>query len=202
MSKLKWGILGGTFNPIHNAHLFVANEIRKTLEFEKIMFLPTGTPPHKNNLNINAFHRLKMTKLAAENNSFFKVSDFEIQNQDISYTVDTIEKLKELHPDIDFYFIIGADEVMLLDTWKNAETLLKICKFVAVRRPNFDDEELSAKINYLTENFNGELLVVDIPKLDISSTLIRNRVKEGKTVRYLLPDSVNDYILKNKLYID
>ena len=124
MSKLKYGIMGGTFNPIHYAHLFIANEVMDSFKLDKIIFMPTGTPPHKNNLNIDAFHRYTMTKLAIANNSKFAISDIEVLNEDVSYSVDTITKMKNLHPDIDFYFITGTDAILDLPNWKDPETLL------------------------------------------------------------------------------
>lgn len=201
MTKLKYGIMGGTFNPIHYAHLFVANEVMDNFGLDKIIFMPTGTPPHKSNLNIEAFHRLTMTKLAIANNSKFMVSDIEVINNDISYTVDTVKKLKTAHPDIEFYFITGTDAVLDLINWKDPKELLSLCKFISVNRPGYVDEELPNKIKKITDELGGEIFLVDGPEINLSSTLIRNRVKEGKTIRYLLPDSVNDYILKNRLYI-
>ncbi len=201
MANLKYGIMGGTFNPIHNAHLFIADEVRDLFNLDKIIFMPTGTPPHKNNLNIDAFHRYTMTKLATANNNKFSVTDIEVLNQDISYTVDTMKKLKSLHHDIDFYFITGTDEILELSTWKDPKTLLSLCKFISVNRPNYADETLEHRIKEITDEFGGEILLVNGPELDISSTQIRERVRAGRTIKYLVPDEVNDYIIKNKLYI-
>ncbi len=200
MANLKYGIMGGTFNPIHYAHLFIADEVKDLFNLDKIIFMPTGTPPHKNNLNIDAFHRYTMTKLAVANNNKFTVTDIEVLNQDISYTVDTMKKLTSLHPDIDFYFITGTDAILELPSWKDPKTLLTLCKFVSVNRPNFADDTLTDKIKDITDKFGGEIFLVNGPELNISSTQIRERVKEGKTIRYLVPNEVNDYILKNKLY--
>lgn len=201
MANLKYGIMGGTFNPIHYAHLFIADEVRDLFNLDKIIFMPTGTPPHKNNLNIDAFHRYSMTKLAVANNNKFTVTDIEVLNQDISYTVDTMQKLKSHHPDIDFYFITGTDAILELPTWKDPKTLLSLCKFISVNRPNYADDSLELKIKEITDNFGGEIFLVNGPELNLSSTQIRERVKDGKTIKYLVPDEVNDYILKNKLYM-
>ncbi len=202
MANLKYGILGGTFNPIHYAHLFIANEVRELFELDKIIFMPTGTPPHKSNLNIDAFHRYTMTKLAIADNNIFSVTDIEVLNQDISYTVDTMKRIKDHHPDIDFYFITGTDEILSLHTWKDPKTLLSLCKFVSVNRPNYANEDLEEKIKEITDKFGGEIFIVNGPEINISSTQIRERVKQGKTIRYLVPKEVNDYILKNKLYLN
>lgn len=201
MANLKYGIMGGTFNPIHNAHLFIADEVRDLFNLDKIIFMPTGTPPHKNNLNIEAFHRYTMTKLAIANNNKFSVTDIEVLNQDISYTVDTMKKLKSLHPDLDFYFITGTDEILELSTWKDPKTLLSLCKFISVNRPNYVDDTLEQRIKDITDEYGGEIFLVNGPELDISSTQIRERVRDGRTIKYLVPDEVNDYIKKNKLYI-
>ena len=201
MANVKYGIMGGTFNPIHYAHLFIADEVRDLFNLDKIIFMPTGTPPHKNNLNIDAFHRYSMTKLAVANNNKFTVTDIEVLNQDISYTVDTMQKLKSHHPDIDFYFITGTDAILELPTWKDPKTLLSLCKFISVNRPNYADDSLELKIKEITDNFGGEIFLVNGPELNLSSTQIRERVKDGKTIKYLVPDEVNDYILKNKLYM-
>ena len=200
MANLKYGVMGGTFNPIHYAHLFIANEVMYLFKLDKIFFMPTGTPPHKNNLNIDAFHRYMMTKHSIINNNKFTITDIEVLNEDISYTVDSMKKLKSLHPDIDFYFITGTDAILELPTWKDPKTLLSLCKFISVNRPNYI-ENVEDKIKEITDEFGGEIFLVNGPELNISSTLIRNRVKEGKTIRYLVPDEVNNYIIKNKLYL-
>ncbi len=201
MANLKYGIMGGTFNPIHYAHLFIADEVKNIFNLDKIIFMPTGTPPHKNNLNIDAFHRYTMTKLAVADNCKFTVTDIEVLNQDVSYTVDTMKRLKSLHSDIDFYFITGADAILELPHWKNPEVLLSLCKFITVNRPSYGDD-LEHKIKEITDRFGGEIFLVNGPELSVSSTQIRQRVKEGKTIRYLVPDEVNEYIIKNKLYIE
>ncbi|QSX06969.1 nicotinate-nucleotide adenylyltransferase [Sedimentibacter sp. zth1] len=201
MSTLKYGIMGGTFNPIHYAHLFIAEEVLDNFKLDKILFMPTGTPPHKQNINIDAFHRYTMTKLAVSNNPNFLVSDLEVLNSNVSYSVDTIRKLKLNHPDIEFYFITGTDAILELPTWKEPRELLSLCKFVSVNRPNYVDENLVNKINIIKNNLGGEIFLLNGHDINLSSTQIRQRVREGKTVRYLLPDSVNDYILKNKLYV-
>ena len=198
MANLKCGIIGGTFNPIHYAHLFIAEEVRDIFKLNKIIFMPTGTPPHKNNLNIDAFHRFTMTKLAVANNNKFSVTDIEVLNQDISYTVDTMKKLKSSHPDVEFYFITGTDEILQLPNWKDTKTLLSLCKFISVNRPNYIDDTLEDKVKNIMDEYGGEIFLVNGPELDISSSQIRERVKEGKTIRYLVPDEVNDYIIKNK----
>jgi len=200
MSNLKYGIMGGTFNPIHNAHIRMAEEVRDILDLDKIIFIPTGTPPHKNNLNIDALDRYEMTKLAISGNDKFEVSDIEVLNKGVSYTVETVGKLKEFYPNVEFYFITGADSILDIYKWKNPEKLLSLCKFVSVKRPNYSDD-LEAKIKEIVDKFGGEILLVDGPLLNISSTEIRERVREGRPIYDFVPQKVADYIKENKLYI-
>lgn len=202
MANLKYGIMGGTFNPIHYAHLFIADEVLELFNLNKIIFMPTGTPPHKHNINIDVFQRYSMTKLAVSNNPNFIVSDIEVLNTEISYTVETVKKLKDAHPEVEFYFITGTDAILQLPNWKEPEKLMKLCKFISVNRPNYIDENLQSKIKSITDKLGGEIFIVDGPEIDLSSTMIRERVREGKTIRYLLPDSVNNYIIKNRLYMN
>ncbi len=200
MSNLKYGIMGGTFNPIHNAHIRMAEEVRDIFDLDKIIFMPTGTPPHKNNLNIDPLDRYEMTKLAISGNDRFEVSDIEILNKSISYTVETVGKLKEFYPNVEFYFITGADSILDIYKWRNPEKLLTLCKFVSVRRPNYSDD-LEGKIKEIVDKFGGEILLVDGPLLNISSTEIRERVREGKSIEDFVPKKVVEYIKENKLYI-
>jgi len=200
MSNLKYGIMGGTFNPIHNAHIRMAEEVRDIFDLDKIIFMPTGTPPHKNNLNIDPLDRYEMTKLAISGNDRFEVSDIEVLNKSVSYTVETVGKLKEFYPNVEFYFITGADSILDIYKWKNPEKLLTLCKFVSVRRPNYSDD-LEDKIKEIVDKFGGEILLVDGPLLNISSTEIRERVREGKSIEDFVPKKVVEYIKENKLYI-
>lgn len=199
MANLRYGIMGGSFNPIHYAHLFIANEVLEVFDLNKIIFMPTGTPPHKN-LNIDSFHRYSMTKLAISSNPNFIVSDIEVLNNNISYTVDTISKLKEIHPNIEFYFITGTDAILDIPKWKEPRKLLSLCKIISVNRPQYMDNDLENKVESLTKEFGGEIILVNGPGLNLSSTLIRERVKLNKSIKYLVPDSVSNYILKNRLY--
>lgn len=200
MSNLKYGIMGGTFNPIHFAHLFIANEASDFLKLDKIIFIPTGNPPHKNISNIDAFHRYEMTKLAIAGNDKFEVSDIEISNKGVSYTFETIKKLKELYPGVEFYFITGSDSILDLPKWRSPENILSLCKIVSVSRPDYSND-LEYAIKEITDKFGGEIFLLKDQELNISSTHIRERVKEGKAIRYLVPDAVYEYIINNNLYI-
>lgn len=200
MSILKYGIMGGSFNPIHNAHIRMAEDVLNALFLDKVVFIPTGVPPHKKLEDIEAYHRLEMTKLATASNGNFEVFDIEILNQGTSFTVDTVGKLKLLYPDIEFYFITGADSILDIPKWKDPHKLMSLCKFVCVKRPNYT-EDLEKKIQEIINTYGGEIIIIEGSLLDISSTQIRTRVKESQSIEDLVPEKVNRYIKKNKLYV-
>jgi nicotinate-nucleotide adenylyltransferase len=188
------GILGGTFNPPHIAHLVIAEAVRDQLKLDRILFIPAATPPHKTNLEIiPAEQRLQMVKLAIKDNSFFEVSDIELNRKGPSYTIDTIIGLKRELPKEDFYFLLGIDLLVEFDTWKNPEKILEECTLVAMNRPGFDlgvvDKELLRRVE-----------VVNVPSIDISSTGIRRYVKSRRSIRYLVPREVEKYISENSIY--
>jgi len=197
------GISGGTFDPIHYGHLIIAEEIRETMGLEKVIFIPSGNPPHKKNIKVTeAIHRYNMVKLATASNPYFEVASIEIEREGYSYTIDTLKQLKQIYGrDTTFFFITGADVIPELVTWRSFENLFTLCEFVAVLRPGFEKEFLLEKIEYYKRNYNAIIHVVDAPLIGISSTIIRKRIKQGKSIKYLVPESVEDYIRKNALYL-
>jgi len=202
INTLRYGIMGGTFDPIHIGHLVVADEIREKFNLDKVIFIPTGNPPHKDSHKVTeSKHRYEMVLLATSDNSYFEASSIEIDREGITYTIDTIIALKEKYnSDIEFYFITGADAILELSTWKMVDKLLSICKFIAATRPGFDITKLEVNNKELTEKYRNNIFTTTVPLLDISSTDIRRRVIEGRTIKYLLPKSVEDYIMENKIY--
>ncbi len=197
----KYGIMGGTFDPIHYGHLVIANEVLDLFDLDRIIFVPTGTPPHKSIKGLtSSYHRYMMTQFATMTHPFFDVSDFEIGKDEISYTIDTLQHFYDSDPDSKFYFITGTDAVLDLATWKDPEGMLEIFTFIAVNRPGYIIENLDLKLRDLADKYNGEIYAVNAPQLQISSTDIRNRIASGKPIKYLLPETVEQYILKNKLY--
>lgn len=202
MKKLKKiGLMGGTFNPIHIGHLVMAEETRKSFNLDKILFIPTGTPPHKTiKEQVSAEDRYIMTLLATASNEYFEVIDLETKRKGTSYTIDTIRELKDIYIDSEFYFITGADAILEIETWKDTEELLGICKFIAATRPGFNVNELKSGIKELENKYNRQISSLTIAPLDISSTDIRKRLKSGKTIKYMVPDSVINYINKKQLY--
>jgi nicotinate-nucleotide adenylyltransferase len=187
---VKIGILGGTFNPVHIGHLILAEEAREKLGLDKIIFIPTALPPHKDNLNIApAADRLKMLKLATGSNKYFAVSDIEIRRDGRSYTIDTLRQLKKEYARDELYFIIGSDLLKYLNEWKDLSEIITMVKFVVVTRPGFPLEQIPSYIKTLA-----------IRAVDVSGFEVRQCVAGNKSFGYLVTDKVFDYIKKRKLY--
>jgi nicotinate-nucleotide adenylyltransferase len=185
----KIGILGGTFDPPHNGHLLIANEVLEALKLDEIKFIPNQEPPHKKKSTaVSNFDRLTMLELAVAGHPKFIIDTIELERSGLSYTFDTIKSLKELHPDVQFFFIIGADMIEYLPNWYKIDDLIELVDFVGVNRPDYVH----------TSSF--PILHVPVPEFGVTSSLIRNRIKEGHSVRYLLPESVRLYIEENELY--
>jgi nicotinate-nucleotide adenylyltransferase len=214
------GILGGTFNPVHYGHLAAAEEVRDRLNLDRILFIPSFIPPHKQEGDVpSAFHRMEMVRLAIAGNPAFIPSDIEIRRGGRSYTIDTIEALRAEHPGDELFFITGLDSFLDIQTWNHWDRLLTLCSFVVLSRPGYRFTDL-LKISFLqpakrdiTGLDCGEraraivregaitVFLETIPLYDISSTDIRRRTREGRSVKYLLPDAIEIYIIKNKLYV-
>lgn len=185
----KVGILGGTFDPPHLGHLLIANEVYSELQLDEVWFMPNQEPPHKKQSgSVTNEERLEMLNLAIRDHECFKVEPIELEREGPSYTIDTMKILNERHPDLQFYFIIGADMIEYLPKWHNIDALIKLVQFVGVERP-----EYSHQTDY-------PVLYVDVPSMEVSSSMIRERLKKGRTVRYLLPDPVISYIEEKGLY--
>ncbi len=201
--KGKTGIFGGTFNPIHNGHLIIAESVREQFGLDRILFVPSGQPPHKRDSEvIDPEQRFDMVKLAVGSNPGFEVSRIEIDRAGFTYTVNTLQELRaEYGNETGLYFIIGADIVPELVTWKDFRQVFKLCEFVAVLRPGFDKEAFSREIDRITGNYGAVIHTVDARLIDISSTDIRERCSGGESIRYLVPDGVREYIYKEGLYI-
>lgn len=198
---MKIGIMGGTFDPIHNGHLIISEHIRDNLGLDEVIFIPAGQPPHKdNNLVLSSNHRFNMTNMAIEGNPKFRISDMEIKSKETSYTFDTIKKLKDKYNDSELYFIIGADSLFNLEKWHKFSELSKITKFSLWERTGYYRQDILDRIAYLKKQFETDIFYVEGPIIEISSSHIRNRVKSNKSIRYLVPKSVMEYIEKNNLY--
>jgi len=191
---LRIGVLGGTFNPPHIGHLIVAEQARENLELSKVVFVPTAIPPHKQGLDIvEAHHRVEMLQCALQGNRAFEISDMEIARGGVSFTVDTLRSLAQQRPDDSLFLLIGADNLMDFHTWRDPEGILAIAKVVAMTRPGFS-------MSAFDEQLRNRIHICDVPQIEIESRRIRARVREGKSIRYLVPAAVEAYIAKNKLY--
>lgn len=199
-SHMKVGIMGGTFNPIHIGHLSMAEYIKDNFNLDKIIFIPTGNPPHKKLYNIKNKHRYEMVLISIMDNNDFFVLDFELKNNNYSYTIDTLSYLKGRYKNIEFYFIVGADTVLEIETWKDFEKNFYLSKFIASGRPGIRNDFYEKKIKELKEKYNADIFKINPPLLDISSTKIRENIILGKSIKYTVLKEVEDYIIKNKLY--
>jgi nicotinate-nucleotide adenylyltransferase len=199
---VKIGILGGTFDPIHMGHLILGEIIRDSFKLDKILFIPSGNPPHKNAHKItDAKDRLNMVELAVQSNQFFEVSDIEIKRSGFTYTIDTLTELSNIYDGkAVLHMVTGADVIMDILLWKEPLKLLSMCSFISVYRPGYDEKKLIDEAARLKNEYNANIKIFKAPLIDLSSTEIRNRVKEDKTIKYLVPKAVEDYIIENGLY--
>lgn len=194
------GIYGGTFNPIHFGHLITAEAVREEFHLHKIIFVPTANPPHKTSDVLDAHHRYAMTALAILNNPYFIISDVELKREGYSYTIDTIRHFKEEYgEDTNFFFIAGTDTIHELPTWKYIHELLKLCHFVGATRPD-GSETIDNIIDYFGRLGTEKIHRLDTPELEISSTDLRARLRSGRSVRYMIPSAVIEYIKDNEIY--
>lgn len=200
--RKKVGILGGTFNPIHNGHINMALIIRDEFDLDTVMLMPSANPPHKrNNKDIApAEARLEMAALAALGCRGLSVTSIELMRDGYSYTSDTIEELLDKSSRTDYYFIIGSDSLFDLEQWHDFKKLFRLTRFICVRRMEHDKLSVTAHAAYLTEKYNAYISVSSYDGLYISSSYIRQRIAEGKDIDDLVPAAVRDYIYANRLY--
>lgn len=201
-NKRKIGIMGGNFNPPHLAHLMAAECAACELGLDKVVFLPTGKISYKDSReNASAKDRFEMTRLAISQNPMFDISDIESVSEKYSYTCFTLEKLKELYNDAELYFIVGADSLDYMDRWKHPQRIFELSSVAVVDRRGFGIERCSKKAEKLKAEFGADIHFVKMPRVDISSSVIRERISSGQPVEDMLPDTVLGYICENNLYL-
>jgi len=200
----KVGLLGGSFDPVHLGHLVLAEEVRDRLGLERVLFVPNRLPPHKPGRKMaSPADRLAMVELAIAGNPAFAASDIELRRDGKSYSIDTVRQLRAEHPEgWDVHFIVGADTLPELPTWHRAAELADLCKFVVASRPGQSLDNLEPLRGTFTEEQIQAVVSrrIEIPPIGVSSTEIRRRVREGLSIRYLVPEAVGDYILEHGLY--
>jgi len=193
------GIIGGTFDPIHLAHLYIAQEAKKTFELDKIIFMPAGSQPLKMDKKVTeASLRFSMVKEAIEGRDGFEVSDYEIKKEGMSYTFETLEHFNKKGREI--YFIVGADCLINLEKWKGIERIFQLCKLVVFNRPGYKHKSLLKQKDYLKEKYSGEIIILNLAELDISSTDIREAIILGRDISKLIPKKVIEVIKKKNIY--
>jgi len=197
----KIGILGGTFDPIHYGHLFIAENAREFFALDKVIFIPTGTPPHKPSHKItDKMHRYTMTKLAIEDNPNFDISKIEVERIGTSYTIDTISELEKLYPNAIFYYIVGADSLLDMVHWKDFKKLFKKIEIISINRMTGKLIDIDEESNLMKEQYGAKIHTLEMPILEVSSTEIRRRINENLPIKYMLSDLVIEYIFSNDIY--
>ena len=195
------GIMGGTFDPVHYGHLIAAEFVRHEFKLNRVIFMPAARPPHKEIEEVlDSEYRYNMVKLAIQGNPAFAISDLEMKRTGKSYTIDTVCYFLQQYPATDLFFIMGADSLLMMDTWKDYRELSGLCRFVVVTRPGYVIERSDPALKNLPPILWERMEFLPIPGLDISSTDIRQRVAESRPIKYLLPLVVEQYILDKGLY--
>lgn len=196
------GIMGGTFDPIHMGHLILGEQSFEQLHLDKVLFMPSGNPPHKRNRTGRASdgQRVDMVRLAIEDNPHFELSLAEMHETGYTYTYRTLEELKEQNPDTDYYFIIGADSLFTFDEWKEPARICRACTLVVAVRDHASSDELNQEIKRLSAEYEGRFTLLDTMNIDVSSHQIRSWVSEGKSLKYYVPDPVISYMKENGIY--
>ncbi len=194
---MKIGVFGGTFNPVHLGHTHLAQSVFESLKLDSMLIIPDKIPPHKQAVLVDENHRLEMLKLAFEKYSWSQISDIEFKREGKSYSVLTLRELKNIYPNDQFYFVMGSDMLLSFKQWFCYEEILSLCSLAVVARNKQDIEKISEYANELDGNIN----IVSVKPLEISSTQVRNAIKQGSGFEQILDKRVTNYILKNKLYL-
>lgn len=201
---MKIGIMGGTFDPIHNGHLMLGEYAYKEFQLDQIWFMPNGNPPHKSSETIESQtkNRVEMVRRAISGTEYFVLQLYEVENKAVHYSYKTMEYFKQIYPEHEFYFIIGADSLFSIEKWVHPEILLKDCVMLAAYRDEKGTEEMLAQIQYLNQKYHADIRLLNTPNVDISSSEIREKIKDGQSIQGIVPDSVYAYIEEKQLYRD
>lgn len=201
MLQKRIGIMGGTFNPVHIGHLILAEKAREQFCLDEIWFMPLKNPPHKEkNQMVSDIERVEMLKRAIQSNEAFHLSDLELKRDGITYTIDTLKELKYNREDCQFYFILGADSLMQIETWKKSEEIMKLVHLLVGGRNHTREMDLENHITYLREKHHAKIEILEFSEVPFASNEIRKLRRHKKSIRYFVPESVYDYILEKNLY--
>lgn len=202
MKTQRIGIMGGTFNPIHYGHLIIAENACQQFELDQVIFMPTGHTPHKAYGGVEmTHHRYEMVKLAVAGNERFSVSTYEIDRTEVNYTYMTLQAVSDMYPEAELYFILGADSLFDFDKWRCPDIICKQATILAAVRDYLTESKVDEQIELLRKQFNGQIYRLDTPNFNVSSKIIRQRVENGETIRYMIPEEVREYIEQNRLYV-
>jgi nicotinate-nucleotide adenylyltransferase len=197
----KIGIMGGTFNPIHNGHISLAKAAYEYCKLDEVWFMPSGCSYMKNKNDIaSGEDRLEMTRLAIKGIPYFKCSDLEVKRSGNTYTAETLEILNGMYPEYKFYFILGADSLFGLPKWKQPEKIAALCTLATVIRDDVNLQELEVQKQYLENTFHANIILLPFNKIDISSSLVREKLEKGEDVDGIIPEKVMLYIEEKHLY--
>ena len=201
---MKIGIMGGTFDPIHNGHVMLGEYAKNLFALDEIWFMPNGNPPHKMNEKIESQtkHRVEMVRRAIEDKEGFVLQLYEVERKDVNYSYLTMEHFRKVYPECEFYFIIGADSLFALENWVHPEKLVKTCVILAAYRDDKNTDEMERQIKYLNQKYGADIRLLKTPSIDISSTEIRQKFKSGLPIQDMVPESVYQYIQEHDLFKD
>ncbi len=202
MYPAKLGLLGGTFNPPHNGHLVMANGVLDEFVLEKILFMPSGTPPHKKDLGVaHALHRRAMLELLIKDRAEFEVCDIELKRKGVTYTVDTLEEISKEYTG-ELYYIIGTDTLFDLENWRRFEDVAKLTRFICVKRPGDDKAMVVEHATMLMRTYGAVIFPACTQGPDISSTDVRGRFLRGRDITNLVPGEIKEYMESNNVFTD
>ena len=198
---MKIGIMGGTFDPIHNGHLMLGETAYHQYQLDKVWFMPNGNPPHKKNIGTDALTRMEMVKAAIQEKEYFVLQDYEVMKESVSPTYQTLAHFKEVYPDDTFYYIIGADSLFSIERWIHPELIFPNCIILAACRDEIDtSEEMNAQIDYLCKKYDAQIKFLTSPLVDISSSELREMIKNKQSIGGHVPQVVEEFIAKEGLY--